>query len=469
MKNLHALVMAGGSGTRFWPLSREQWPKQMLDIVGEGTMISQTINRMRGLVAAGNIHILTTKAHAGDIRLHLKGAGRKAVSVFNEPCARNTAAAIGLAAVRLKKLDPESIMIVLPADHYISDTKAFLRTLRSGVAGAEMSRLVTIGIVPMRPDTGYGYIEKGSEYGRGLYKVRRFVEKPDIKRANEYLRQGCYYWNSGIFIWKTSAILSEIRKRMPVMYKGLRKIGAAIGTEREEMVLDEVYPSLEDISIDYGVMEKSDRVLMVEAGFGWSDLGTWSALDDVLRKDKAGNIARGDVLDIESENSIIFAGGRFVATVGLRDMVVVDTPDATLVCPKERSQDVRKVVAELKRMDRDEHKVHRTVERPWGSYTVLEKGPGYKIKRIDIKPGGKLSLQYHMKRSEHWVVISGTARVTRDNEVFDLRTNESTYIPISIAHRLENPGKKRLQIIEVQNGSYLEEDDIVRLEDIYER
>jgi mannose-1-phosphate guanylyltransferase/mannose-6-phosphate isomerase len=311
----------------------------------------------------------------------------------------------------------------------------------------------------------------GDSTGRALYAVDRFVEKPDLKRAERYLADGNYYWNSGIFIWKTEAILREISSSLPSLYKGLKKIEAALGSKREDRVIEEVYPSFESISIDYGVMEKSKNVCMVPGEFEWSDVGSWSALDDLLEMDSNGNIIKssGNAVDIGSKNCTIFTDNRIVATIGLRDMVVVDTPDATLVCPKERCQDVKKVVEELKKKGREERLIHRTVERPWGSYTVLEKGDGYKIKRIFIRPGSKLSLQLHRKRSEHWVVVSGTARVTRGEDVYDVKTNESTYIPISVKHRLENPGPGPLQVIEVQNGSYVEEDDIVRFEDIYGR
>jgi mannose-1-phosphate guanylyltransferase/mannose-6-phosphate isomerase len=471
MKGLHALIMAGGSGTRFWPISREMWPKQMLNIVGEETMITQTIKRVNGLVARKNIHIVTTESQAADIRFHIEKEEKLPASILTEPCAKNTAPAIGLAAIHLKKVDPESTMLVMPADHFIRREQAFLKTIRRAVRGAEDGCLVTIGIKPTRPDTGYGYIKIGGSIGKGLCSVERFVEKPDLKRAERYLADGNYYWNSGIFIWKTEAILREMRSNLPSLYRGLKKIEAALGSKRENKVIEEVYPSFKSMSIDYGVMEKSKNVCMVPGEFEWSDVGSWSALDGLLEMDSKGNIIKssGNAVDIGSKNCTIFTDNRIVATIGLRDMVVVDTPDATLVCPKNRCQDVKKVVGELKKRGREEHILHRTVERPWGSYTVLEKGNGYKIKRIFVRPGSKLSLQLHRKRSEHWVVVSGTARVTRGEEVYDVRTNESTYIPISVKHRLENPGPEPLQVIEVQNGSYVEEDDIVRFDDMYGR
>jgi mannose-1-phosphate guanylyltransferase/mannose-6-phosphate isomerase len=310
---------------------------------------------------------------------------------------------------------------------------------------------------------------------KSLCKVECFVEKPNLETAKKYLSNGSYYWNSGIFIWKTSKILSEIERYLPDLYKGLKEIGSLLfepdqpNKPKEPNKLNELYSHLEPISIDYGIMERSQDVLMVPATFRWSDLGSWGALDEIIEKDNEGNILKGNTIDIGSQNSTVYGGERLIATIGLKDMVVVDTPDATLVTPKDRVQEVRKIVEVLKRNSREEHLLHKTVERPWGSYTVLEKGQGYKIKRVVLKPGAKLSLQLHRKRSEHWVVVAGSARVTKENDTYLVRTNESTYIPVNTKHRLENPGEVLLQIIEVQNGEYLEEDDIERFDDAYGR
>jgi mannose-1-phosphate guanylyltransferase/mannose-6-phosphate isomerase len=303
----------------------------------------------------------------------------------------------------------------------------------------------------------------------GVCRVEAFVEKPDIETAKEYLKNGSYYWNSGMFVWKTSSFLREIEKHQPALYQGLMKIKESIGTGREADVVKEVFSKLASISVDYAVMEKTDRAAVIPADIGWSDVGSWTALDDVSERDASGNVITGNVIDIGSRDSIIYAEKRLVATIGLKDTVVVDTPDATLVCSKERAQDVKKVVDELKKRKAEEHLTHRTVHRPWGSYTVLEVGDRYKIKRIEIKPGAKLSHQLHQHRSEHWVVVAGTARVTNGDREYDVHPNESTYIPMSTKHRLENRGKVPLQIIEVQNGEYLEEDDIVRFDDDYKR
>jgi mannose-1-phosphate guanylyltransferase/mannose-6-phosphate isomerase len=381
-------------------------------------------------------------------------------------------------------------MIVMPSDHVITDNEKFLDDLKVAIEGAKEDYLVTFGIKPSRPETGYGYIKV--DYSskiklKGVLKVECFVEKPDLETARRYVSDGGYFWNSGIFVWKTSKILSEIEKHLPSLYKGLKEIESLLfdsgklnrlekpnkpdklNKSNKPNKLYELYSSLEPISIDYGIMERSPNILIVPATFEWSDLGSWTALDEMIKKDDAGNIIKGNTVDIGSQNSTIFAGERLIATIGLKDMVVVDTPDATLVIPKERVQEVRKIVEELKKNGREEHLLHKKIERPWGSYTVLEKGNGYKIKRVVLKPGAKLSLQLHRRRSEHWVVVSGVAKVTRESETYLVQNNESTFIPMNTKHRLENSGEELLQIIEVQNGDYVEEDDIERFSDDYGR
>jgi len=481
LNNIHAVILAGGSGTRFWPLSRETCPKQMLQIVGEDTLIRQTIKRINGFVPPENIWIVTTEDKAQDIKFHLESLGplAKKIQFIKEPLGRNTAPAIGLAAIYLNNLSPESIMVVMPSDHAIPDHEKFLNDLKLAIEGAKEDYLVTFGVKPNRPETGYGYIKIDNDPRvklNGLHKVECFAEKPTIEKAKTYLSDGNYFWNSGIFVWKTSRILSEIEKHLPSLYQTLKEIESLLfitdkpnKSNKRSALCALCYASLESISIDYGIMERSADVLMVPATFQWSDLGSWTALDEVIEKDDSGNILKGNTIDIGSQNSIVFSGERLVATIGLKDMVVVDTPDATLVTTKDRVQEVRKIVDTLRQNGREEHLLHKTVERPWGSYTVLEKGEGYKIKRVALNPGAKLSLQLHRKRSEHWVVVSGVAKVTRDGETFLVHTNESTYIPVNTKHRLENPGEVPLQIIEVQNGDYVEEDDIERFDDIYGR
>jgi mannose-1-phosphate guanylyltransferase / mannose-6-phosphate isomerase len=491
--NIHAVILAGGSGTRFWPLSRETCPKQMLQIVGEDTLIRQTIKRMNGFVPPENIWIVTTEDKAQDIRFHLESLGSlvERIQFIKEPVGRNTAPAIGLAAIYLQHFSSDSVMIVMPSDHAIPDNEKYLGDLKVAIEAAMEDCLVTFGIKPNRPETGYGYIKVDHSSKiklKGVLKVECFVEKPNLETAQKYLLDGNYFWNSGIFVWKTSKILSEIKTHLPPLYKTLKEIDFLLFKSDQldrhnnpvtqlpnDVVtskpnkLNELYSSLENISIDYGIMERSSNGLMVPANFLWSDLGSWTALDEMIKKDDAGNIVKGNTIDIGSENSTIFAGERLIATIGLKDMVVVDTPDATLVTPKGRVQEVKNIVEELKKNGREEHLIHKTVERPWGSYTVLEKGNGYKIKRVVLKPGAKLSLQLHRRRSEHWVVVSGVAKVTRERETYLVHSNESTYIPINTKHRLENPGKELLQIIEVQNGDYVEENDIERFSDDYGR
>lgn len=472
---MYAVIMAGGSGTRFWPLSREKMPKQLLKIGGIDTLIQETVGRVLPLIPKENIFVVTNHGLADDIdrQLSARFDGSWAANIIIEPEARNTAPALGLAALHLRRIDPDAIMVVLAADHSIRKTDEFLNLIKTAAAAAKKDYLVTLGIKPNRPETGFGYIKAGKPCeGQGIAdvcKVEAFVEKPNLETAKEYVRQGSYYWNSGMFIWKTSTFLDEIQKLQPALYQGLMEIQESIGSDRESKVVAKVFQKFDSISIDYAIMEKTGRAAVIPADIEWSDVGSWSALDEVSDRDASGNIISGNVIDFGSKDSIIYAEKRLVATIGLHDTIVVDTPDATLVCSKEKAQDVKKIVEELKKRKSEEHLIHRTVHRPWGNYTILEEGDRYKIKRLAINPGAKLSYQLHHHRSEHWVVVAGTARVTNNDKVYDVHPNESTYIPVSAKHRLENPGKVPLQIIEVQNGEYLGEDDIVRFDDDYSR
>jgi mannose-1-phosphate guanylyltransferase/mannose-6-phosphate isomerase len=445
----------------------------MLQIVGEDTLLRQSVRRLNGFIPLDRVFIVTTERLGQEIKTHLNVFGKNAnrIKVIKEPCGRNTAPAIGLASLYVRKIDPDGMMLVMPSDHLIKEVNAFENDVRKAVAGAEKDYLVTFGIRPHKPETGYGYMKVREETAPGLTlrRLDQFVEKPDRETAKTYLKEGNFFWNSGIFLWKVSKIIGEIERYLPEMHRGLERIEESFGTENERETIETVYSEIDSQSIDYGVLEKSRDVLTLPASFDWSDVGNWPALDEVLGHDSSGNIIRGNTIGLDNHNSILFGSDRLLAAIGLKDMVVIDTPDATFISPKERTQEVRKVVEELKRNGKEEHSVHRTVERPWGSYTVLEKGDRYKIKRIVIKPHEKLSLQVHRHRSEHWVVISGTAKITRDKEVYYVHPNESTYIPVSTRHRLENPGKVPLQIIEVQNGDYVEEDDIERFEDEYGR
>ncbi len=472
---MYAVIMAGGSGTRFWPLSREKMPKQLLKIGSEDTLIQQTVDRVLPLIKQEHIFIVTNQGIACDIETQLtqRFGGSWDRNLILEPEAKNTAPALGLSAVHVNRIDPDGIMVVLSADHAIRNIEAFLACIKIAEQAARQDYLVTLGIKPSRPETGYGYIKAGEpcrEAGlSGISRVERFVEKPDLKTAQGYLKSGQYYWNSGMFVWKVRTFLQEIERHLPSLHQGLMDVQKSIGSGREADTVRTLFSRLDPVSIDYGIMEKTDRAAIVPADIGWSDVGSWTALEEVTDKDAAGNIISGNVIDIDSTDSVVYAEKRLVATIGLSNTIVVDTPDATLVCSRDRAQDVKKVVDELKKRNSEERMTHRTVHRPWGNYTVLEEGERFKIKRIVVNSGAKLSYQSHHHRSEHWVVVSGTARVTNGDKVYDVHTNESTYIPISTKHRLENPGKVPLQIIEVQNGEYLGEDDIVRFDDDYNR
>lgn len=474
--NLYGVILAGGAGTRFWPLSREMSPKQLLRVFGAESLVWQTIKRLMPLIPQNQIYIVSNKNLAQEIRTSLitEKEPFEEVGYLVEPQARNTAPAIGLAAAHLAALNPDAVMAVLPSDHLVRDTDGFVSILEHAKRLAEEGYLVTLGLKPTRPETGFGYIKLGEKLvqlsnGHASHMVERFVEKPDRQTAVSYLESGEYLWNSGMFVFKASIMLDEIHRLMPNLYMLLMKFTELSLDEWGSEKAKAIFSKAESLSIDYGIMEKSDKVAVVPMSIDWSDVGSLTALGEFLDKDEHGNAVAGNVLDMESKNSIIYGEDRLVATLGLEDMIVIDTHDATLVCPKDRAQEVRKVVDTLKAKNAEEYLVHRTMYRPWGYYTLLEHGPGFKIKIIEVRPGARLSLQMHHHRSEHWVVISGTARVTRGEEVFNVHINESTFIPPSTMHRLENPGLIPLKIIEVQNGEYLEEDDIVRTEDDYAR
>ncbi|TKB74901.1 MAG: mannose-1-phosphate guanylyltransferase/mannose-6-phosphate isomerase [Nitrospira sp.] len=474
--HLYPVIMAGGSGTRFWPLSRQLFPKQLLRILGEDTLIQQTMRRVVCASAPNRVLISTNPAQAESIRVQLSEWKEALAENFVlEPEGRNTAPAIALVALELLRRDPDAIMLVVPADHIVTGQRAFDAAVSLAATLAGQDYLVTFGIKPIRPETGYGYIRPnlkmtlGTESRLKGHPVSRFVEKPNATKAAQYLKAGDYYWNSGMFVWRATTILDEIRRHQPALSRGIERIGQLIQAGATRQAIDDAYRTLTPVSIDTGVMERSKKAAIVPVSFQWSDVGSWGSLDEVAPKDKGGNVVIGRVVDIGSRRSIVYGDRRLVATIGLTDMVVVDTPDATLVCPKSRAQDVKQLVEILKKQNAPEHLEHLTVQRPWGSYTILEEGLGYKVKRVTVNPGGRLSLQLHHRRSEHWVVITGTARVTRGDEVFDLKVGHSTEIPIETPHRLENPGQETLHIIEVQNGPYLGEDDIVRFQDDYGR
>ena len=488
--DLHAVILAGGTGTRFWPLSRRLAPKQLIALLSDRTMLQETVLRVAPAVPAERRWVVTGGDLADEVGRQLRAVDANA-TVIVEPVGRNTAPAIAVAAHRVIERDPDAVMAVLPADHVIAKSDAFLRCLARAEEVAREGFLVTIGLVPRRAETGYGYIQRGEPLRVGspasgakpdadassvtldscfAFRVARFVEKPDRAAAERYVAAGDYFWNGGMFIWRAAAILDELRAHAPAVAEAAARIAEAMKAGADRNRIADLYRTIEAVSIDYAVMERTRRAAVIPAELGWSDVGSWAALDDVAEKDERGNVISGRVLDFGSERSILYAQDRLVATIGLKDVIVVDTPDATLVCDKDRAQDVRRVVEALESQHAQEHVTHKTVQRPWGAYTVLEEGEGYKIKRIVINPSSRLSLQMHRQRSEHWVVVSGTARVTCGDRVYDVKTNESTYIPPQTRHRLENPDPAiPLQIIEVQNGPYLGEDDIVRFDDDFGR
>ena len=474
--HVYGVILAGGSGTRFWPLSRERFPKQLLRIIGEGTLLQQTFERLIQDIPPRQMTIVTNHVQADSIKLQLNEWKDDLVdNVILEPEGRNTAPAIALTALELMHRDSEAVMVVVPADHVVKAEKKFMKAVKFATKLAMDGHLVTFGIHPSRPETGYGYIQPNKRKRVGTqgdfvgYSVSRFVEKPNLPTAQRYCRSGNYFWNSGIFVWKAAAILDELSLQQPKLAKILKALGKHVGTPEFPEALRKAYAKMPSLSIDHAVMEHSARSVVVPVDFGWSDVGSWGSLEEVAPLDKSGNVRNGNILDIGSQNSVLFADRRLVATIGLDNMVVVDTPDATLVCPKDRAQDVKAIVNLLKKQKAPEHLEHLRVQRPWGAYTVLEEGQGYKVKRIEVIPGKRLSLQLHHQRSEHWVVITGTARVTRGEEVYDLQAGMSTGIPKESPHRLENPGQRLLEIIEIQNGPYLGEDDIVRLKDDFGR
>jgi mannose-1-phosphate guanylyltransferase/mannose-6-phosphate isomerase len=463
---LTPVVLSGGSGTRLWPLSRELYPKQLLPLVGERTMLQETVLRLSGLEVSSPI-VVCNDAHRFLVAEQLRQSGIKAQAIILEPVGRNTAPAIALAALRAA---PEALLLVLPADHVIRDVGAFQAAVTRALPAAAAGKLVTFGIVPTAPETGYGYIKQAGRRSDGPVAIERFIEKPDAERAAAFLKEGGYFWNSGMFLFRADRYLAELARHAPDIAAAARAALAGASPDLDFVRLDRAaFEACRSDSIDYAVMEKTADAVVVALDAGWSDVGSWSALHDALPADGEGNVARGDVIAEDSTGCYFYAESRLVSAVGLKDHVVVETKDAVLVAPKDRVQDVKKLVARMKAEGRYEHSLHREVYRPWGSYDSIDNGQRFQVKRLTIKPGAQLSLQLHHHRAEHWVVVSGTARITCGDKVFLLEENQSTYIPIGERHRVENPGKIPLHIIEVQSGSYLGEDDIVRFEDRYGR
>jgi mannose-1-phosphate guanylyltransferase/mannose-6-phosphate isomerase len=479
---LRAVVLAGGSGQRFWPLSRELNPKQLLSMFGQESLIAQAVHRILPFASGGDsVMVVTNERLFDELRNHLMAqpdARLHAVRYLQEPLARNTAPAIALAAAVLCTEDPDAVMVVLPSDHLLEDGEVWSDCIIAAAAVAAEGWLVTIGIRPTRPETGYGYIRAAEAlpaFAVGSatpHVVAEFVEKPDLARAEDYVASGEYFWNAGIFVMKASRVLEELDAAGPDeahIADVARGIAALPAAERNGEEARAAFESITPVSVDVAIMERSDRVAVIPAQLKWSDIGSLLALSDVSEPDATGTVRCGRGVDIDSRDCIVYSTDRLVATLGIEDLIVVDTSDATLVLPKDRAQDVRLVVDALKAIGAPEVSQPKVSLRPWGSWTSLLQGPGFQIKLLEIKPGSKPSLQRHHHRSEHWIVVSGTASVTRDDEIVEVHVNESAYIPMGSVHRIENCGKVPLKVIEVQVGEYLGEDDIVRLEDDWAR
>ena len=466
---LTPVILSGGSGTRLWPLSRELYPKQLLPLVTERTMLQDTIARLDGLKGLAAPIVVCNEAHRFMVAEQLRVLGNVPQAIVLEPVGRNTAPAVTVAALIARAAGEDPVLLVLPADHVIENVRAFHQAIAIAQKQAEGGKLVTFGVVARKPETGYGYIRRAK--GKGpAQPVAEFVEKPDRKRAEEFLATGQYYWNSGMFLFKGSRFLEELDRFAGDILAACQKTLAASHKDLDFTRLDpEAFEKCRSDSIDYAVMERTRDVMVVPLDAGWNDVGSWSALYEASKHDAAGNVTRGDVIAENTRNCYLYSDSRLVATVGLEDHVVVETKDAVLVAPRTKVQDVKLLVNRLKADKRYETSLHREVFRPWGSYDSLDAGDRFQVKRLKVNPGATLSLQAHHHRAEHWVVVQGTARITRGEEVFLLEENESTFIPIGTKHRIENPGKIPLHIIEVQSGSYLGEDDIVRFEDKYGR
>ena len=460
------VILSGGSGTRLWPVSREAYPKQFLPLVGEDTMLQATWKRVAQIAGAAPI-VVANQEHRFMAAEQLRECNVTPQALILEPIGRNTAPAIAIAALQALAGGNDALLLVLPSDHVVRDEKAFHDAVAQAAAAADTGKLVTFGIVPTAPETGYGYIKAAK--GDGVRPVERFVEKPDLDTARQYVSSGEYFWNSGMFLFKASRYLAELERLQPAILAASRAALEKASRDSDFIRLDaDAFAASPNDSIDYAVMEKTADAAVVPLDAGWNDVGSWSALWEVSDKDSNGNAWHGDVIAVDCRNSYAY-GSRLITMVGLDDVVVVETDDAVFVGHKDRVQHVKEIVAQIKRDGRSEAAAHRKVYRPWGAYDSIDNGSRFQVKRITVKPGATLSLQMHHHRAEHWIVVSGTAEVTRGEEVILLTENQSTYIPLGVTHRLKNPGKLPLELIEVQSGSYLGEDDIVRFEDSYGR
>jgi len=469
MSTVIPVILSGGAGTRLWPLSREMYPKQLLALASKQTMLQDTALRLATITGAIPPIVVCNEAHRFTVAEQLRALDSSASAILLEPSGRNTAPAVALAALKAQDLDADAMLMVAPADHVIRDVRKFSQAADVAVSLAQNDKLITFGIVAHAPETGYGYIRRGTGTGPA-YPVAQFIEKPPLDLAVQFVTTGDYYWNSGMFVFKASRYLSELSNFAPDILEACTAAYKAAKADLDFVRIDKgEFIKCRSESIDYAVMEKTKDALVLPLDVGWSDVGSWSSLFDALPADEEGNVLQGDVLTHDTRDCYVHSTSRLVAAVGMEDHIIVETKDAILVAPKDRVQDVKDLVAKIKKSGRTESALHREVFRPWGSYDSIDNGDRFQVKRLSVKPGGVLSLQMHHHRAEHWIVVQGTARITRNDETFLLAENESTYIPIGATHRIENPGKVPLHIIEVQSGSYLGEDDIVRFEDNYGR
>ncbi|HEY2534544.1 MAG TPA: mannose-1-phosphate guanylyltransferase/mannose-6-phosphate isomerase [Xanthobacteraceae bacterium] len=469
MTTVIPVILSGGAGTRLWPLSREMYPKQLLALTSKKTMLQDTAARLATIAGATPPIVVCNEAHRFTVAEQLRAMGMSASAILLEPTGRNTAPAVALAALKALDINADATLMVAPADHVIRDVVKFSQAADVAVALAEEDKLVTFGIVAHAPETGYGYIRRGDDAGPA-YPVAQFIEKPPLDLAVQFVATGDYYWNSGMFVFKAARYLAELRNFAPDILEACTAAYQAAKADLDFMRIDKAeFIKCRSESIDYAVMEKTQDALVLPLDVGWSDVGSWSSLFDALPADEDGNVLQGDVLTHDTHDCYVHSTSRLVAAVGMEDHIIVETKDAILVAPKDRVQDVKDLVSKIKKSGRTESALHREVFRPWGSYDSIDSGDRFQVKRLSVKPGGVLSLQMHHHRAEHWIVVQGTARITRNDETFLLAENESTYIPVGATHRIENPGKVPLHIIEVQSGSYLGEDDIVRFEDNYGR
>ncbi len=462
------VILSGGSGTRLWPLSRGQHPKQFLPLVSDHSMFQETVLRLNGIEELQSPIAVCNKDHRFMMAEQFREINVSPSAIILEPVGKNTAPAVALAALVADSED--DILLILPADHIISDVISFQKAVKQAENLAKQDFLVTFGIVPTAPETGYGYIKSGSQNTDYAFNVDSFVEKPDLETARTYVSSDEYYWNSGMFVFKAGRFLNELQKFNPEMLDKCQNAYKSAKTDADFVRIDkQLFTQCPADSIDFAVMEKTDKAVVIPLAAEWNDVGSWSALWDVLEKDSEGNALSGDVITVDTHNCFLHSSSRLIATVGLKDLVVVETADAVMVASKQQVQEVKEIVARLKKTNRSEAEIHRKVYRPWGFYDLVDSGDRHNTKRIVVKPGAKLSLQKHHHRAEHWVVVKGTALVTKADERFIVTENESTYIPLGIVHCLENPGVIPLEMIEVQSGSYLGEDDIVRYKDDYGR